>query len=122
MIDKIEFTAAETTAILRWVPQLDADRKELFGSRPTARMVCHFDIDDTRIVALCQVTLIVNQFRMLLAQGSPTPPDVIANDLRLLGHVAFRLTGKTSEEIAAIDREAQNLAAHLTEGTEGRKH
>lgn len=111
-----ELTAEETTAVLRWVPHLEADRKQVFGSPPSARMTIHFFDDDNIHVALAQLAIVS---RALCALGREPPfntrglPPIVARDLKWIGRAMLKLAGKSRDEIDALDQQAQELGTQL---------
>lgn len=109
-----ELTPEETTTVLRWVPNLDADRKELFGSRPSGTMILHYDSDETLDIAAAQLVLAANGLRALgkvppYSEGSGLPI-VVAIDLRRLALIAGRFGGVPQEIMEQIERLADRAA------------
>lgn len=110
-------TPPEATAVLRWCPNIEADRKEIFGSRPGATMTLHYEREESRTVALTQLSIAVLGLKALgdLPNAPPFPP-VLSTDIRLLGRLVFRLNGLSDTEIDEIDKQAQALAFKLFVG------
>jgi hypothetical protein len=121
-----ELTQEETTAVLRWVPHLEADRLNVFGSRPNATMRVEFDTGNSRDIATAQILIAVRALTNLRDEkpykiiGTPAP---IIADHKSLTHLIGRFQGISQATLDELEERVMRRAAErAADDDKGIKH
>jgi hypothetical protein len=117
----VTLSSDETAAVLRWVPHLYADRKDIYGASPTTMRV-QFHSDDARDVATAQLVMATREMKDAATAGPwQSPPSIILRDLETLVRVIGRLCGLDDKQLDEARTIADTIVDTLR-SPKGAKH